>query len=325
MRIIVFTVFLTASFSLFAALPADIAAQIGGRLPAAYSPMPKRANAMIPTISEKLCSLDRSNAVTAGQGPLMIEAISKNAKMVRLRIPSSKKAGGWESRWFLAEDLFCGVKWKLERYEAPCQCLVYDYGGKHPVELVGRMMPGEVCASLGMVVVKKREYRLLQRRCDTKAGGEINTFSIVLARETPPITTQAEYDRRAAEFLAEYSFRSGRDWGKMFPAILTKEGAFECAAMVSDFACYMFGTGMHAGEYYTDEKEIRTGDVVYFKNHYIAIVYRNGNQLHTIEGNINSKVDQSKTRYSIVDGKFYAHGSPQEFVCGRHNWPVRAK
>lgn len=310
------------SSSLFGALPRDVASQIAGHLPAAFAPIPMMSTKMIPTVSEKLHSLDRSNAVDTGQGPMVIEALSQDGKMVRVKVPPKKKGGGWVSRWFRADDVFNGVEWKLERYEAPCQCLIYNYGGKHPLELIGRMQAGDVCASLGTVKVGAREYRLLQRRCDTHAGGAINTFSIVLGREAPPVKTQEQYDRRAAEFLAEYAFRDGRDWGTMFPAILTREGAYECAAMASDFACYMFGTGLGAGELYTDAKEIRTGDIVYFKNHYIAIVYRNGNRLHTIEGNINKTVSQSKTRYSIINGRFCSGGKPREFVRGRHNWPA---
>ena len=154
-----------------------------------------------------------------------------------------------------------------------------------------------------------------------KGGGQENSFMLVFLKENPPVKTQAEYDARAKQLAAEHAFRTGRPWGKMFPSVLGNTGCFECAAMAADAATYFFDVGLQAGERFEKVDEIRSGDVVYFKTHYIFVVYRKGSQLTTIEGNMNETVRQSSSAYSVSGGKFFAHGQEREFSHGFHNWP----
>ena len=120
--------------------------------------------------------------------------------------------------------------------------------------------------------------------------------------------------------MAEHAFRTGRPWGKMFPSLLGNTGCFECAAMAADAATYMFDGGLGSGERFEKVDEIRSGDVVYFKTHFIFVIYRKGSQLTTIEGNMNETVRQSSSAYTVSGGKFFAHGAEREFTHGFHKW-----
>ncbi|MBP5321012.1 MAG: hypothetical protein J6334_08480 [Kiritimatiellae bacterium] len=303
-------------------LPKLIVQQLTGRLPAAFSPLPaSRGTKILPSFSETRPFIDRSNAVMLGDEPFCLLAVTPDGRQLEVTVPTGKKPGEYTNRWFRAEEVLGNINWKLEEYVTPCQNLLYTFRGKQSVELLAAIGEGVRCASLGTVTLGKVTYRLIHMRGDFKACGTVNTFRVLLAREAPPVETMAAYKVRAAEMLAEHAYRQGRPWGTMFPALLTKEGAYECAAMTSDFGRYLFGTGMNAGERFTDPSEIRSGDIIHLKSHFFAVVFRNGSQLHTIEGNMNSAVNQSKTYYSVKDGKVYAGGKPQEFDYGRHNLP----
>lgn len=305
-----------------AALPPEVAAKIAEGLPAAVSPMPAAGGAKIfPATSEKRLSPDRRYAVTIGDAPYSLTAVAEDGKAVEMSVPSGLHSTEFTNRWFKAEDVFGKVKWAIEDYEAPCQNLTYFPGGKHAPELAGVVQKGDRCVSLGTVAAGKAKYRLLQVAGGCEASGGHASWKIVLAKESPPIKTQAEYNARAAEMLAEYSYRQGREWGKDKHALLTDEGWFECAAMVSDFAKYMFGESARGGEQFAEPDDIRSGDIIDTGSHWFAVVHRKGGQLHTIEGNMNERVNQSKTFYSIKDGRLHCGGKPTTFASGKHFWP----
>ena len=90
--------------------------------------------------------------------------------------------------------------------------------------------------------------------------------------------------------------------------------------MAADAATYFFDAGLKSGELFEKAEDIRAGDVVYFKSHYIFVIYRKGSQLTTIEGNMNETVRQSSSAYSVSGGKFFAHGAEREFTHGFHKW-----
>ena len=303
-------------------LPPAVVERLTDRLPAAITPLPMSGDIKIlPSFSATRPFVDRRNAVMLGEEPFSLISIAKDGRSLEMAVPVKPDAGKYTNRWFRTEEVLGKVNWKPEEYTTACQHLLYLNRGKQAVELIGALEKDTWCVSLGTVVLGKVTYRLLQVHGDYEACGVANAARLFLAREAPPVKTQAEYNTRAAELLAEHAYRQGRPWGKMKPALLTKEGAFECAAMASDFARYMFGTGLYAGEKFTDPSEVRAGDIIHFKSHFIAVVFRGkGGQLHTIEGNMNSVVNQSKTYYSVKNGKIYAGGKPQEFDYGRHNW-----
>ena len=317
---------LAGSRAASAAMPESIAARMAEGLPAAVSPMPTAGGAKIfPALSATRLSPDRRYAISIGDEPYALTAVSPDGKAVEMSVPAGLHSKEYAKRWFKADDVFGKVKWNLKDYDAPCQNLTYHAGGKHGPELAGVVDKGSRCLSLGTVAYGKTKYRLLQVAGAGEASGAATAWKIVLAKESPPLKTAAEYNERAAAMLDESSYRQGREWGKGKHALLTDEGWFECAAMCSDFAKYMFDESARGGEEYDKASDIRSGDIVYTGSHWFAVVFRKGGQLHTLEGNMNAKVNQSKTFYSIKDGTLYAGGKPAGFSKGKHFWAPKEK
>ena len=302
-----------------APLPANIVAQLSGRLPAAYTPMPAASvNTIYPLASAARPSKDRRWGVAIGDTAFAVTAVSEDGRSVEMLVPDGRRAGEWTNRYFSVEDVFGKAKWKLEAYVPGCQAFAYLSAGKGVKELFGRVEPDTKCASLGTVQLGKAAERLALIRTEREVGPLRCEYAIAMLREAPPVKTKKEYDVRAAELFAEHAYRNGREWGKMHPALLTKEGCYDCAGMASDFACYMFGTGFNDGVQYDNAAEIRSGDIVHTTHHYFVVVHRNGDELHTIEGNLNEQICQSKKRYSIKDGQLMCGGQPAGFDYGRH-------
>ena len=309
-----------------AALPAEVVSQLSAKLPAAIAPVSASGYAKIfPLVSEKSGSLDRKYAIAVDAEPLSLTAVSADGKAVQLSVRAGLRSSEWTNRWFKAEDVFGKAKWKVEPYEPQVPCLAYMPRGKGPVNLVCKIPKGTGCASLGTIEAGRAQFRLVQLRHDFEAGGAVNTFMIVLSRENPPVSSQKEYAARAKQMLEEYAFRSGRPWGTMAPSVLGNGNCFECAAMAADAATYMFDGTFGGGEEFTKASEIRSGDIVHFKTHYIFVIFRKGSQLTTIEGNMNESVRQSAKSYSISGEKFMADGQEREFTHGFHYWPQQQK
>ena len=318
---VAFAAIFGAESAFAAAMPEEIAKQLSERLPAAFVPIPASGAVKIfPLVSDKRKSPDRKYAITVDGTPFAITAIGEGGKLVEMLVPAGLHTEEFTNRWFKAEDVFGKIKWKLEPYTPEVPCLAYLSGGKGPLELVTKIPGGTPCAVLGTVVAGKATQKLVQVRKPLKGGGQDNEFMLVFLKENPPVKTQAEYDARAKQLAAEHAFRTGRPWGKMFPSVLGNTGCFECAAMAADAATYFFDVGLQAGERFEKVDEIRSGDVVHFKSHYIFVIYRKGSQLTTIEGNMNETVRQSSSAYSVSGGKFFAGGQEKEFTHGFHNW-----
>ena len=320
-RVLMTLVIFGASAAFAAAMPEEIEKQLSERLPAAFVPIPASgATKIFPLVSDKRKSPDRKYAITVDGTPFAITAIGDGGKLVEMLVPAGLHTEEFTNRWFKAEDVFGKIKWKLEPYTPEVPCLAYLSGGKGPLELVAKIPGGTPCAVLGTVVANKSSQKLVQVRKPLKGGGQENSFMLVFLKENPPVKTQAEYDARAKQMMAEHAFRTGRPWGKMFPSVLGNTSCFECAAMAADASTYMFDGDLGSGERFEKVDEIRSGDVVHFKSHYIFVIYRKGSQLTTIEGNMNETVRQSSSAYSVSGGKFFAHGAEREFTHGFHKW-----
>lgn len=318
---VAFAAFFGAKSAFAAAMPEEIVKQLSERLPAAFVPIPASgATKIFPLVSDKRKSPDRKYAITVDGTPFAITAIGDGGKLVEMLVPAGLHTEEFTNRWFKTEDVFGKIKWKLEPYTPEVPCLAYLNGGKGPLELVAKIPAGTPCAVLGTVVANKAPQRLVQVRKPLKGGGQENSFMLVFLKENPPVKTQAEYDARAKQMMAEHAFRTGRPWGKMFPSVLGNTSCFECAAMAADASTYMFDGDLGSGERFEKVDEIRSGDVVHFKSHYIFVIYRKGSQLTTIEGNMNETVRQSSSAYSVSGGKFFAHGAELEFTHGFHKW-----
>ena len=317
---------LLASAACAAPLPEDAAKELRDGLPAAFVPLPASgANKIFPLYSEKRQSPDRKYAVNVDGTVFVVTAIGEDGKVVEMLVPAGLHTSEFAKRWFKADDVFGRVKWKVEEYTPDIPCLAYFSGGKSGEELVAKIPRETPCTSLGSVAQGKSRRRLVRVAQPFDAAGETASFMLVFARENPPVKTQAEYDARAKQLMAEHAFRTGRPWGKMFPSLLGNKGTFECAAMAADFATYMFDGSLHSGERFEKADDIRSGDVIYKKGHFFAVIYRKGAQLTTIEGNMNESVSQATGRYSVKDGKLIFGGKDAEFEYGYHNWPGDAK
>ena len=300
MAAVAFAAFFGVESAFAAAMPEEIVKQLSERLPAAFVPVPASGAVKIfPLVSDKRKSPDRKYAITVDGTPFAITAIGDGGKLVEMSVPAGLHTEEFTNRWFKAEDVFGKIKWKLEPYTPEVPCLAYLSGGKGPLELVAKIPGGTPCASLGTVVADKAPQKLVQVRKPLKGGGQENSFMLVFVRENPPVKTQAEYDARAKQMMAEHAFRTGRPWGKMFPSVLGNTSCFECAAMAADASTYMFDGDLGSGERFEKADDIRSGDVVHFKDHFIFVIYRKGSQLTTIEGNMNESVRQSD-RKSVV-------------------------
>ena len=284
-------------------MPADIVKQLSGRVPAVFTPIPASGAAKIfPVASEKRLSYDRTYAITIDGTPLAITAVSEGGKAVEMLVPAGLHTDGFAKRWFKTEDVFGKVKWKLEPRTLEVPCLAYVNGGKAGPELIAKIPKDVMCASLGTVIVGKTKWTLAQVRQECRGAGEDCAFMVALVRENPPVATQADYDARAKQLMAEHAFREGRPWGKMFPSLLGNTG------------CFL------SGERYEKADDIRSGDVIRKDHHFFAVIYRHGSQLVTIEGNMNESVSQSSTRYSVKDGKLWFGGKDAGFEYGYHKW-----
>lgn len=302
-------------------LPEEVVKQLSGHLPAAFSPVPATGSAkLFPTISETRKSYDRAYAITLGDTPFAVTAITEDGKMVEMSVPAGLHTAETAKRWFKAEDVFGKVKWKLEPYTPEQPCLAYFLGRKNVPELVAKIPAGSPCALLGTVQAGKTAMKLVQIRRNHALGDTETPFMIVAIRENPPVKTKEEYVARAKQLMGEHAFRTGRPWGKMFPSVLGNDGCFECAAMAADFVTYMFDGGLRTGERFEKAEEIRSGDMIRMKSHFFAVIYRKGSQLTTIEGNMNQSVCLSSTRYSVKDGKLYCGSQEREFEYGYHNF-----
>ena len=318
---VAFAAFFGAESVFAAAMPEEIEKQLSERLPATFVPVPASGAVKIfPLVSDKRKSPDRKYAITVDGTAFAITAIGEGGKIVEMSVPAGLHTTEFTNRWFKAEDVFGKIKWKLEPYTPEAPCLAYLSGGKGPLELVAKIPGGTPCAVLGTVVAGKATQKLVQVRKPLKGGGRDNEFMLVFLKENPPVKTQAEYDARAKQMMAEHAFRTGRSWGSGFPSVLGNTSCFECAAMAADATTYMFDGAFGAGERFEKVEEIRSGDIVHFKSHYIFVIYRKGSQLTTIEGNMNESVRQSSSAYTVSGGKFFAGGQEKEFTHGFHNW-----
>ena len=84
----------------------------------------------------------------------------------------------------------------------------------------------------------------------------------------------------------------------------------------------MFDGDLVSGERFEKAEDIRSGDVVYFKTHFIFVIYRKGSRLTTIEGNLNETVSQSSSAYTVSGGKLFLGAQEVEFSHGFHKWPA---
>ena len=114
-----------------------------------------------------------------------------------------------------------------------------------------------------------------------------------------------DYNSKVNNFINDSRYRAGTRWDN-------------CYTYASQFTNYVFGqSNPRNGSVFYSANEIRNGDVVHVNaaygksQHWLVVLYRNGNNLTTIEGNwTNHTVRYSESAYKIQNGILYSGGSP---------------
>lgn len=106
----------------------------------------------------------------------------------------------------------------------------------------------------------------------------------------PSNQPSGNYDSKVQSFINDSRFRHGTSWTAGQPPILDDtRPSSGCNAYARDFVKYVFGIKLkQAGStQFTNINEIRAGDVIYVSpsDHWIVVLYRNGDILTTAEGN----------------------------------------
>ena len=154
----------------------------------------------------------------------------------------------------------------------------------------------------------------LWQRHSTQAG----RWKLVPVRSNPNPTPINNYDTKVRNFINNENFKAG------------SSHTFDCFQYATYFVKNVHGkTGVSDGQRFTSVNDIRSGDVIHVNNktHWIVVLYRNGNNLTTIEGNWYPKVSgrpYANTRYSegvysIRNGMLYSGNSRfRTWDCGYH-------
>ena len=299
-----------------ASLDAAFVERLRAALPVNLRPFPAKATKRIsPLVAKGSKSLDRKKNVPIGSANFVMTDISEDGTSVEMSVPTKSDGEEMEKLWFKAEDVLGGiVKPKIEDWEAKVPYRAYAlYDIKTP-DLVSWISEGAKGYRVGTYTIRKKAYPIV---LVTEPSAQLR-----LVAPAPRTEKKADYFLRVKEMKSEFAFRTGRAWGTGFHALLNQEGASECAGLVADFARYLFDRSLidQPGERFDKAREIRAGDIVHIKGHYFAVFERKGNVLVTIEGNMNSVVCQSDSRYAIIDDRTIsvAGRGPTEFEFGLH-------
>ena len=152
-----------------------------------------------------------------------------------------------------------------------------------------------------------------------KESKELDRRSINIAP-----TSSDDYDGKVQAFINHEWYKNNSQWG------------WDCAAYANEFTNFVFGKSRTSGSYFNDINKIKAGDVIYLTgspNHYVVVLYRNGEQLTTIEGNYSKTKDRtnpkngkkygqtiySSTAYKIQNGQLLRNGwESKTFNSGYH-------
>ncbi len=304
-----------------APLQPEIVAKIRDYLPVAFYAMPARASArrVYPLISATSNTYDRKRSLdTAGTEFALLE-LSDDGKRARLAFADAKDKSKSLEAWFKTEDVLDLPKTtKAEDTEFEGLCLLYHRNGNKRPYLFGRSCNQSV-VKLGEFNYKKEKFLLVL--AETLRARDIGDTSIAYSLGYAKIHDEAKpelYEKRVEEMLAEDAYQPGVHWDNDSKPLLASIGNGGCAALVTDFAAYIFNKGnFNAGEPFGNAAEIRSGDVIQLEGHYIAVVSRTGDKLFTFDGNFNSTFRKSKTAFSVVNGELKGG----KFLGGWHYMP----
>ena len=122
------------------------------------------------------------------------------------------------------------------------------------------------------------------------------------------------YYNKMIKFIKDPRWKNHIGWGYYQKSKLNKNsGTIGCAAYCYDWVKYMYGhNGLTTGaKKYTSANDIKTGCIVHWKyndndQHWFVVVSRDGNKIHSIEGNAAGMTRDSTSVYKIKNGVLYA-------------------
>ncbi|MCM1284663.1 MAG: hypothetical protein NC213_08405 [Acetobacter sp.] len=118
----------------------------------------------------------------------------------------------------------------------------------------------------------------------------------------------SDYASKVKSFLSDARWKHGTSWSQISQK-LSPYSSKGCCAYVADFAKYVYDYNTPNGKSsHTTVSNIKSGDILKFPNHYIAVLKRNGNQLITAEGAYSNKVRVSNSTYTINESSIYQNG-----------------
>jgi len=312
------------------AIPPSVQKLIEDNLPLSFYATPRstRATKVYPLESMQKRVYKKTMSVNIAEDPLVLIEFSADKKVVNVGYPVGTK-GDYLTGWFKVEDVLDLGQLKLNSpvgYAAPTGTVrhfLYQPRASGAPYLVGCIRSVEGAQKIGERRVKKGErgrqedvYNLLFMTGNLGAIGEWQLASkLVLARDIPEFK-EANYRDLIAQMGSEYAYRTGRFWDNSTHPIVVRNGNGGCAAFATDFAGYIFDAGnFNTGVRFTSADEIRAGDVIQLKGHYITVVerYPDG-KLLTWDGNCNSSIRRTAGAYSIVNGELKGGA----FVGGWH-------
>ena len=183
----------------------------------------------------------------------------------------------------------------------------------HNPELTDRTGNERVDAG-DLVTVHQETDRAYYVTYPTPRGPKTRWVPKNIFNENPSPQPSGDYNSKVQAFVNDGRYRPGTIWDN-------------CYTYASQFTSYVFGkSNPREGQWFGSANEIRNGDVVHVNasggksQHWIVVLYRNGNQLTTIEGNwTNHTVNYSDSAYTIQNGTLYRNGSPfRAWDCGYH-------
>ena len=183
-------------------------------------------------------------------------------------------------------------------------------------------LSGDKCLKLskaGVIKVKKGTaagkysitVKVSSSETDTYSAASVTKKITVTVKETADDKAKAAYDEKVVSFLKDKRFKNGASYGVRSPK-LSSYSCVGCCAYAADFVKYVFDKDSpRAGSAFKKISSIKAGDVLRFINgqHWVVVLYRDGDQLITAEGNWGSKVVVSDSAYTITNGTLYRSGS----------------
>lgn len=137
------------------------------------------------------------------------------------------------------------------------------------------------------------------------------------------LVKKSSYDQLVNSFLADSRWKPGTKYNGSQRPKLSSYSCSGCCAYAADFVKYVFGkSSPRSGSDFYSPSEIRAGDVIRVtgSQHWFVVLYRNGNNLVTVEGNwTNGCVQQSTGAYTISGNTLKRNGKKfRTFSVGYH-------